>query len=124
MQRVPPTEWIRTATHGGDMERVVAISKDTVGSRGIYAAMVTTPPGGSTRRHHHGDCETALYIIEGEAEFTWGPTGVEHALRAAAGDFVHIPAGEIHVERNVSAIDELRVLVSRNCDDAVTVYVD
>jgi uncharacterized RmlC-like cupin family protein len=124
MRRVGADEWIRTPTHGGDMERAVAISRDTVGSAGIYASVVTTSPGGSTRRHHHGDCETAIYVLDGTAEFSWGPTGVEHALAASTGDFVHIPAGEIHVERNSSATDDLVVLVCRNCPDAVTVYVD
>ena len=124
MRRVGPSEWVRTPTHAGDMERAVAISRETVGSSGIYAAVVTTPPGGTTRRHHHGDCETVIYILEGTAAFTWGPTGEEHALDASAGEFVHIPAGEVHVERNASDRDELVVLVSRNCPDAVTVYVD
>jgi uncharacterized RmlC-like cupin family protein len=124
MRRVGAAEWIRTPTHGGDMERAVAISRDTVGSAGIYASVVTTSPGGSTRRHHHGDCETAIYVLDGTAEFTWGPTGTEHALAAGTGDFVHIPAGEIHVERNPSPTDDLVVLVCRNCPDAVTVYVD
>ena len=106
------------------MERAVAISRETVGSEGIYASLVTTAPGGRTRRHHHGPCETAIYVIEGQARFTWGPTGVEHSLAAGTGDFVHIPAAEVHVEENASAIDELVVVVCRNCDDAVTIYMD
>ena len=124
MRRVGASEWARTPTHGGDMERAVAISRDTVGSEGIYAAVVTTAPEGSTRRHHHGECETVIYVLEGRAEFSWGPTGLEHALDAGVGDFVHIPAGEVHVERNPSTTDDLVVLVCRNCPDAVTIYVD
>ena len=124
MRRVGTNEWVRTPTHNGDMERAVAISDETTGAQGLYAAVVTTAPGGATRRHHHGDCETAIYIISGDADFSWGPTGVEHALSATTGDFVHIPAGEIHVERNASAVDDLVVLVARNCPNAVTIYVD
>jgi uncharacterized RmlC-like cupin family protein len=124
MRRVGASDWIRTPTHGGDMERAVAISRATVGSEGIYASVVTTAPGGSTRRHHHGDCETAIYILEGQAHFTWGPTGTEDSLAAGPGDFVHIPAGEVHVEQNASATDELVVIVCRNCPDAVTIYAD
>lgn len=124
MRRVGTSEWVRTPTHDGDMERAVAISRQTVGSDGIYAAVVTTPPGGATRRHHHGACETVIYVLDGAAAFTWGATGVESALEASAGDFVHIPAGEVHVERNASDADDLVVLVCRNCPDAVTIYVD
>jgi uncharacterized RmlC-like cupin family protein len=124
MRRVGASEWVRTPTHGGDMERAVAISAATVGSTNIYAAVVTTAPGATTRRHHHGDCDTAIYVLSGEATFTWGPTGVEHELEAATGDFVHIPAGEVHVEQNRSTADELVVITCRNCPDAVTIYVD
>jgi uncharacterized RmlC-like cupin family protein len=124
MRRVGTNEWVRTPTHAGGMERAVAISAATVGSAGIYAAVVTTAPGARTRRHHHGPCETVIYVLEGQAHFTWGPTGVEDALDAGVGDFVHIPAGEIHVEENASDTDPLVVVVCRNCDDAVTIYTD
>ena len=124
MRRVGATEFDRTPTHGGGMERAVAISQATVGSTGIYAALVTTAPGGRTRRHHHGSCETAIYVLSGQARFTWGPTGTEDELQATTGDFVHIPAGEVHVEENASTTDELTVVVCRNCPDAVTIYVD
>ena len=87
-------------------------------------SVVTTAPGGTTRRHHHGDCETAIYVLTGRARFTWGPTGVEQSAEAEPGDFVHIPAGEIHVEANVSTTEDLSVVVCRNCSDAVTIYVD
>jgi uncharacterized RmlC-like cupin family protein len=106
------------------MERAVAISRGTVESQGLYAAVVTTPPGGSTRRHHHGECEPAFYILSGPATFPFGATGVEHELGASAGDFVHIPAGEVHVEANASPDNDLVVIVARNCPDALTVYLD
>lgn len=124
MHKIGAGDLVRTPTHRGDMERAVAISQSTVGSRGLYAALVTTAPGGSTRRHHHGECETAIYIVAGQARFTWGSTGSEHELHATAGDFVHIPAGEVHVEQNASDHEELAVVVCRNCPDAVTIYVD
>ena len=82
------------------MERAIAVSVKTVGSHGLYSSIVTTAPGEQTRVHHHGDCETSIYILSGEAHYTFGPTGVEEQFDAAAGDFVYIPAGEIHVEAN------------------------
>lgn len=105
------------------MERAIAISRTTVGA-GLYSSVVTTPPGGATRVHHHGPCETSIYVVSGRALFTWGPTGVEEAAHADAGDFVYVPAGELHVEANASATDELVVVVTRNCDDAVVIYPD
>ena len=58
------------------------------------------------------------------AHYTWGPTGLEHTLDATAGDFVYIPAGEVHVEANASADAPLVVLLTRNCPDSHVVYMD
>ena len=106
------------------MERSIAISKPTVGSERLYSSIVSTAPGDRTRIHHHGDCETSIYILTGAARYTWGPTGVEREMRAAAGDVVFIPAGEIHVEENASATEPLVVVLTRNCPDSHVVYLD
>jgi uncharacterized RmlC-like cupin family protein len=106
------------------MERAVAVSRDTVGSVGIYSSVVTTPPGGSTRRHHHGGCETSIYVVAGRARFTWGPTGVEDELAAEAGDLVYVPAFEVHTEKNPSPTEPLVVVVTRNCPEGVVHYVE
>jgi uncharacterized RmlC-like cupin family protein len=104
------------------MKRAVAISRETVGSAGLYSSIVTTAPGGRTRVHHHGPCETSIYIVSGRARFRWGPTGVESAMEAEPGDIVYIAAEEVHVEENASAIEPLVVLVTRNCAEGVNVY--
>jgi uncharacterized RmlC-like cupin family protein len=122
--RVTPAE-LRTSTgQNADMERAIAVSRSTVGSERLYSSIVTTAPRGRTRIHHHGECETSIYIVSGVARYTWGPTGVEHEMDARAGDFVYIPAGEIHVEENASAKEPLVVVLSRNCPDSHVVYVD
>ena len=122
--RVTPAE-LRTSTgQNADMERAIAVSRSTVGSERLYSSIVTTAPRGRTRIHHHGACETSIYIVSGAARYTWGPTGVEHEMQAAAGDFVYIPAGEIHVEENASTEQPLVVVLSRNCPDSHVVYVD
>jgi uncharacterized RmlC-like cupin family protein len=94
------------------------------GSVALYSSIVTTAPGGKTRIHHHGDCETSIYLVSGEARYTWGPTGLEHVMDASTGDFVYIPAGEIHVEENASTTEPLVVVLSRNCPDSHVVYMD
>lgn len=106
------------------MERSIAISAPTVGSQRLYSSIVSTAPGDRTRIHHHGACETSIYILSGVASYTWGPTGLEHAFEAAAGDFIYIPAGEVHVEANASASEPLVVLLTRNCPDSHVVYLD
>jgi uncharacterized RmlC-like cupin family protein len=122
--RITPAELQTSTGQNADMERAIAVSRSTVGSQALYSSIVTTAPGGRTRIHHHGDCETSIYIVAGVARYTWGATGLEDEMNAAAGDFVYIPAGEIHVEENASADQPLVVVLSRNCPDSHVVYVD
>ena len=123
-RRIQPSEFVVGTGQNADMERAIAVSAPVAGSTSLYSSMVTTAPGGRTRIHHHGPCETSIFIVSGSAHYTWGPTGLEHAMDAAAGDFVYIPAGEIHVEENASTLEPLVVVLTRNCPDSHVVYVD
>jgi len=122
--RVTPSDRSTSTGQNADMERSIAVSRDVTGSVGLYSSVVTTKPGGKTRIHHHGACETSIYIVSGTARYTWGPTGLESAMDAGAGDFIYIPAGEIHVEENASAEEPLVVVLTRNCPDSHVVYLD
>ena len=122
--RVTPTDRVTTVGQHPGMERSIAISQGTVGSQRLYSSIVSTAPGDRTRVHHHGDCETSIYIVSGSARYTWGPSGLEHGMTAHEGDFVYIPAGEVHVEENASASLPLVVVLTRNCPDSHVVYVD
>ncbi len=122
--RISPADRYTTIGQHAGMERSIAISAPTVGSAQLYSSIVSTAPGDKTRVHHHGACETSIYIVSGAASYTYGPTGVEHAFEAVAGDFVYIPAGEIHVEANASDREPLVVVLTRNCPDSHVVYLD
>jgi uncharacterized RmlC-like cupin family protein len=122
--RIRADERSSSAGQNTDMERSIAISADTVGSVGLYSSIVTTAPGAKTRIHHHGECETSIWIWSGRARYTFGPTGLEKTFEAGPGDFVYIPAGEIHVEENASDAEELVVVITRNCPGSVVHYVD
>ena len=108
--RVRPADRSTSTGQNADMERSIAVSADVTGSVGLYSSVVTTAPGGKTRIHHHGECETSIYIVSGVARYTWGPTGLESTMDAGAGDFIYIPAGEIHVEENASSTEPLVVV--------------
>ena len=122
--RVTPAERATSVGQTNDMERSIAVSAETVGSVGLYSSVVTTGPGGRTRIHHHGECETSIYILAGRARYTWGPSGLEEAMEAGEGDFIYIPAGEIHVEENASTSEPLVVVLTRNCPESVVHYLD
>jgi uncharacterized RmlC-like cupin family protein len=121
---VTPAERSSSVGQNADMERSIAISADRVGSVGLYSSVVTTEPRGRPRIHHHGESETSIFILSGRARYTWGPTGLEEAMDAAAGDFVYIPAGEVHVEENASDDEPLVVVLTRNCPGSVVHYLD
>ena len=123
-RRIGPADFVVGTGQNADMERAIAVSAPVAGSTNLYSSMVTTVPGGKTRIHHHGPCETSIYIVSGEARYTWGPSGLEHEMHATAGDFVYIPAGEVHVEENASAKEPLVVVLTRNCPDSHVVYLD
>jgi uncharacterized RmlC-like cupin family protein len=122
--RVTPAQRLTSVGQHADMERSIAISAPTTGSVGLYSSVVTTAPGAKTRIHHHGPCETSIYVLEGRARYTWGPTGLETTMDADIGDFIFIPAGEIHVEENASTETPLVVVLTRNCPDSHVVYMD
>jgi uncharacterized RmlC-like cupin family protein len=122
--RITPADRSTSIGQNADMERSIAISGDTVGSAGLYSSVVTTAPGARTRIHHHGECETSIWIASGRARYTFGPTGTEETMEAEAGDFVYIPAGEIHVEANASTTESLVVVITRNCPGSVVHYMD
>ncbi|MCI0582043.1 MAG: cupin domain-containing protein [Chloroflexi bacterium] len=122
--RITPSQRLTSVGQHADMERSIAVSASLAGSTGLYSSVVTTRPGARTRIHHHGPCETSIFIQAGRARFTFGPTGLESSLAAEAGDFVYIPAGEVHVEENASATEELVVVLTRNCPDSHVVYLD
>ena len=111
------------AGQNADMERIIAVSHDTVGSEKLYSSIVTTGPGGRTEIHHHGECETSIYILKGRARFYAG-AGLRDITDAEEGDFIYVPAYEVHVEENASDIEPLVVLLSRNCAGSVVHYVD
>ena len=122
--RVTPEQRADGVGQNAAMERSIAISAPTVGSANLYSSVVTTAPGAKTRIHHHGPCETSIFILAGAARYTWGPGGLEQALSATAGDFIYIPAGEIHVEENASSSEPLVVVLTRNCPDSHVEYMD
>ena len=122
--RITPADRLTTVGQHAGMERSIAISAPTVGSERLYSSIVSTAPGDKTRIHHHGACETSIYILSGMARYTFGPTGLEHTFDAATGDFIYIPAGEVHVEENASTTEPLVVVLTRNCADSHVVYLD
>jgi oxalate decarboxylase/phosphoglucose isomerase-like protein (cupin superfamily) len=77
------------------------------------AAMGRTvvPPGGRNQAHFHARSDACIFVISGSLRFFIGdPRGEPAAHVAHAGDFVHVPRGEIHGTENVSDTEEAQLV--------------
>ena len=73
----------------------------TTGARAISMVAATVPPGARTKAHLHRGIETAVYVLEGEIEMSFG-AAMSDMLRIGAGDYAYIPADMPHIVVNRS----------------------
>ena len=88
----------------------------TAGSRAICMNLVTLPPGARAKTHLHQGIETAVYVIEGEAEMTFGPR-LEERLTTRAGEYLYIPVDMPHRVMNRSDRPCLALVAHTSPDD-------
>jgi len=79
-----PTAWIHavrvvSAEHfdpntpqTSGMHRVAAVSRDTAGSKGIWAGITDVTAPAATGTHHHGEQETVIYVVSGHVRMRLG----------------------------------------------------
>jgi uncharacterized RmlC-like cupin family protein len=77
------------------LDYLAGISAETAGARGICMHLLEMPPGVSAEAHYHEAHETAILVLEGNAEMRHG-ADLELVMRMQAGDFVYIPPGAPH----------------------------
>ena len=88
----------------------------------LWAGVAHTAPKALSGWHHHGDHESAIYVLSGRIRIECGPGG-RTVLDAGPGDFLFIPAREIHREGN--PLDETsEIVVVRAGQGEVVVNVD
>lgn len=100
------------------MVREAAISNALVGAERIWVGYVELPPGMSSAAHHHGECESAIYIISGEAKFRTGE-GYRSVESALPGDFVWVPPFVPHIEENASPSEPVCMVVVRSTQETL-----
>jgi uncharacterized RmlC-like cupin family protein len=88
----------------------------TAGSRSICMTMLTLPDGARARTHLHRDIETAVYVIDGEAQMYFGDR-LEELLQARAGEYLYIPADRPHLVLNRSGAPCRAVIAHTAADD-------
>ena len=78
--------------------------------------VVTLPPGARAKTHLHRGIETAIYVIEGEAETFFGAR-LEERLTARGGDYLYIPPDLPHRVMNRSAAPCRALVAHTSADD-------
>jgi uncharacterized RmlC-like cupin family protein len=94
---------------------IAGLTGSTAGSRGISMTVVTLPDGARAKAHLHRTVETAVYVLEGEAEMYFGER-LGDLLKARAGEYVYVPADTPHLVLNRSGAP-CRALVAHSAED-------
>ena len=98
------------------------VSAESAGSEAICMHMLVMPPGASTKAYFHASHETAIYMLEGEAEFEHGPN-LEHVDRVRAGDYIYIPAGVPHRPYNPTTERAVAILARTDPNEQESVVL-
>jgi uncharacterized RmlC-like cupin family protein len=88
----------------------------TAGSRAICMTLVVLPPGARAKTHLHHGIETAVYVIEGEAETYFG-SQLGERLVARADEYIYIPADLPHLVLNRSNAPCRALVAHTSADD-------
>jgi uncharacterized RmlC-like cupin family protein len=83
------------STPGMDRQQAVATNS-------MWSGVARTEAGMVSGWHHHGEYETTITVLTGALLMEFGPSG-SSTVAASPGDFVYVPKGAVHRERNPSA---------------------
>ena len=105
------------------MDRLTAVAAETVGSKELWAGVVTLAAGARSGAHHHGDCESVIYVLSGRIRFRYGDR-LEESAEAGPGDFIFVPPQVIHQEINASDSEGIDSIVIRSSQENIVVNVE
>jgi uncharacterized RmlC-like cupin family protein len=91
----------------------VGVSEATAGARGLSLHHVVIPPGGAAVPHIHRGYETAIYVLSGHVETTYG-RGLAKSVVSGPGEFLYIASDVPHQARNLSETEPAVGIVARN----------
>jgi uncharacterized RmlC-like cupin family protein len=75
------------------------VREEAFRSSRLWAGTAKNEPKLFSGWHHHGAFDSAIYVLRGRVRIECGPGG-KTILDARTGDYLFIPAGEIHREGN------------------------
>ena len=99
---------------------VDAVSRQTVGSEGIFMSQHRVPPGTHSSLHMHTNCESVVYVLRGRA-YGYSGEEMDEYVEGGPGDFAYIPANLAHVVGCPADSEPLEYVVARNASEEVVV---
>lgn len=108
-----------TAQTPGSM-RVAAIAPRLGIQSVLWGGFFGAKPGARTGIHDHGEQRSIAYVLSGIREVRRGARG-EHAARATAGDFIHVPSFLPHTGINPSDLESFHRVVVRSTSTPIVV---
>lgn len=111
-----------TAQTGG-MQRLAALTGDSVGSARIWMGETHVAPATVSGNHHHGESETAIFVRSGHPEFVFHDGVEEVRVVTAPGDYVFVPPYVPHREENPDPNDPAAIVIARSTQEAIVVNI-
>src|ERR1700761_98907 len=105
--------------HGEDCRRSIGEPGGSGPLPGAYALrlhLAMIAPGTRGPAHFHAGCETAVYVVSGEADVWHGP-GLGQRSAVRAGDYVYIPPGTPHLAVNRGDVTAIAVVARTDQQD-------
>ena len=95
-----------------DMLARFGVNATTTAARGLSMLLTVLEPGGCSNCHMHVDSESALYVLQGSAQFFYGEH-LEHDQVVNTGDFIYVPPFCLHKVYNLSRKQRVTFVIAR-----------
>ena len=103
------------------MQRLAALSGDSVGSEKIWMGETHVSPSTVSDNHHHGESETAIFVRSGHPQFVFHDGHDEVRVTTAPGDYVFVPPYVPHREENPDPDHPAVIVIARSTQEAIVV---
>ena len=120
LHHIPSEQCTSGTAQTAGMQRLAALSGDSVGSSAIWMGETHVSPRAASGPHHHGHSETGIYVVAGTPEFIYQEEdGREVRLRTKPGDYIYVPPFVHHIESNAHSDEEAIVVIARSTQEAI-----
>lgn len=126
---IRPSEYTSDQSYEPPLTIGFGIDSETVEDPPAAMGKTVLPPGAKNQAHRHMASDACIHIISGRLRFLFGDPATDRVSEIAqAGDFIHIPLGEVHGVENMSDTEEVHLVFCYpgvpNKDAAITVMVE